>query len=133
VNTIKFKFSFAFLLFIPTLILTSCGTSSSGDALSKKEIDFCEKASMNQSTSTEFKRDENGFTTFDTINVLSLGFNQKFATDNWFNLPDSDFKDIVKQYALINVFENKVEERNLRNAINAYCLGKYEIDVSLRK
>jgi hypothetical protein len=123
-----------------SLSLASCANSGSVNSLEQSEKEFCNKAVENEFTTTIYRdengsilKNEDGTTNLYGVVTNAFGFTQKFATDNWFNLPEGDFQEIVKQYALINVFENKVEARNLTNAINAYCLGKYEIDISPTK
>jgi hypothetical protein len=123
-------------LAISILFLTACGNSLSTNSQSDLEKAFCEGATLNEVKSTEMvntnRSDEYGLPIFDYKQVLSYGFNQGYAINNWFNLPDGDLKELVKQYSVMDIFENKTEERNTRNTIKAYCQGMFNIDISIQ-
>jgi len=123
-------------LALASILFAGCSNSLNTNSQSDLEKEFCEGATLNELKGTEMvntnKSDENGLPIFDYKEVSSYGFNQGYAINNWFNLPDGDLKEIVKQYSVMDIFENKTEERNTRNTIKAYCQGMFNIDISVK-
>jgi hypothetical protein len=130
------QFAVILNLAITTILLVGCSGSLNNNSQSDIEKGFCEGAKNNEVKTTEMvntnRSDEYGLPIFDYVQISKYGFNQNYATKTWFNLPDGDLKEFVKQYTVIDIFENKAEERNIRNAISAYCQGKFNIDISIK-
>jgi hypothetical protein len=105
-----------FTLLLGFMFVSGCSSSNAANA----ELNFCKNATANQISEPFI---ESG------ANVAWFGLSKEFAINNWFTLPEGDFRAAVKEYSLLSPLpEDFNASLTFEKFINAYCDGNFQSD-----
>lgn len=103
-------------LLLGFMFTSGCSISRTANA----ELNFCQNAKINQISEPFI---ESG------ANVAWFGLSKEFAINNWFTLPEGDFRAAVKEYSLLSPLPEYFNDSlTFEKFINAYCDGNFQSD-----